>query len=354
MAQHAKRRSTKRGLSPGTLVHVGERKVEKVTITVIDYDENQYVEKEAETPEETFTFRDTPATTWINVEGLHEVGVIEKIGNHYGLHPLILEDILTTTQRPKMEDYGSFLFVVLKMYNQEGDASSEKMEQVSIILGSNFVISFLEKKNEVFHTIKERLSKGKGRLRKMGGDYLAYALIDAVVDGYFVKLEKLGETIELVEEELVTNPKPATLRQIHNLKRDMIYLRKSVWPLREVLSGLQRAETSLIKESTDIFLKDVYDHTIQAVDTIETYRDILSGMLDTYLSSVSNRMNEVMKVLTIIATIFIPLTFIVGIYGMNFDFMPELRWRFGYFIILIVMIAIVVFMVAYFKKRRWL
>jgi magnesium transporter len=227
-------------------------------------------------------------------------------------------------------------------------------EQISLILGPNFVISFQEKKGTVFNPIRERIRNDKGRIRKMGSDYLAYSLLDLIVDNYFIIMEKLGEKIEFLEEEVVTHPTPETLQTIHHLKREMIFLRKGVWPLREVVSGLERGESSLIKESTRIYLRDVYDHTIQTIDTIETYRDMVSGMLDIYLSSISNRLNAVMKVLTIIATIFMPLTFLAGIYGMNFKYMPELEWRWGYLMFWLIMIGIGAFMLIYFKKKRWL
>jgi magnesium transporter len=227
-------------------------------------------------------------------------------------------------------------------------------EQISLILGPNFVISFQEKKGTVFNPIRERIRNDKGRIRKMGSDYLAYSLLDLIVDNYFIIMEKLGEKIEFLEEEVVTHPTPETLQTIHHLKREMIFLRKGVWPLREVVSGLERGESSLIKESTRIYLRDVYDHTIQTIDTIETYRDMVSGMLDIYLSSISNRLNAVMKVLTIIATIFMPLTFLAGIYGMNFKYMPELTWKWGYPVLCLIMIGIGIFMLAYFKKKNWL
>ena len=342
------------GLPPGTLVHVGEKKAEKVRIRIIDYDEAQFEEKEAKTVEECFPFKDTPTVTWINIDGLHDIEIIEKIGKHFGLHPLLLEDILNTEQRPKMEDHEDYLFIVLKMLYYDEEKHDITAEQVSIILGSNFVISFQEREGDVFKFIRERIRNGKGRIRKVGSDYLAYALVDAIVDNYFIILEKLGEKIEEMEEELVTNPTPETLQTIHHLKRGMIFLRKSVWPLREVISALERGEPTLIHESTGIYLRDLYDHTIQVIDSIETFRDMVSGMLDIYLSSVSNKMNEVMKVLTIIATIFIPLTFIAGIYGMNFQYMPELGWRWGYPAVWFVIGTILIVMVVYFRRKRWL
>ncbi len=344
----------KAGLPPGTLVHVGERKIEKVKITIIDYGEAQFQEKEAKTVEECFPFKDEPTITWINIDGIHEVDIIEKIGNHFNIHPLLLEDICHTEQRPKMEDFEDYIFVVLKMLYYDEKENGVNAEQVSLILGSNFVISFQESEGDVFNPVRERIRSGKGRIRRMGSDYLAYALIDAIVDNYFITLEKIGEKIEDMEEELVTNPTPATLQTIHNLKRDMIFLRKSVWPLREVVSGLERGESALVHESTRIYLRDVYDHTIQVIDSIESFRDMVSGMLDVYLSSVSNKMNEVMKVLTIIATIFIPLTFVAGVYGMNFQYMPELAWRWSYPLILLLMVGIGISMVIYFRGKKWL
>jgi magnesium transporter len=227
-------------------------------------------------------------------------------------------------------------------------------EQVSIIFGQNFVISFQEKEGDVFNPIREMIRTGKGRIRKMGADYLAYSLIDAIVDSYFIILEKLGENIEDIEDTMIANPTPETLQAIHRLKRKMILLRKSVWPLREVVSAIERSDSSLIQKPTRIYLKDVYDHTIQVIDTVETFRDVLSGMLDVYLSSISNKMNEIMKVLTIIATIFIPLTFIAGVYGMNFEYMPELKWQWGYPVIWFVMLIIGISMLAYFRKKKWL
>jgi magnesium transporter len=344
----------KDGLPPGTLVHVGEKKAGKVRITIIDYDESHVEEKEAKRIEECFPFTDKPTVTWININGLHQLDIIEKIGEHFNVHPLVLEDIVNTGQRPKIEDFIDYIFVTLKMLRYSDKEKKTKAEQVSLILGSNFVISFQENDGDVFDPIRQRIKADKGRIRKMGADYLAYALMDAIVDNYFTILEKLGDRIEDFEEELVVNPKPETLQAIHHLKREMIFLRKSVWPLREVINRLERWESSLINKSTSIYFRDVYDHTIQVIDSVETFRDMLSGMLDIYLSSVSNRMNEVMKLLTIIATIFIPLTFIAGVYGMNFRFMPELEMSIGYPVVLLVMLFIGILMFAYFRKKKWL
>jgi len=348
------KRSEKSGLPPGTLVHIGKKKAKEVKITLIDYDEVHFEKKELKTIEECFVYKEKPTVTWINVDGLHQVEILEKLGNCYSLHPLVLEDILNTEQRPKMEDYGEYLYIVLKMLEDNNKTNEILTEQISLIVGSNFVISFQEREGDAFDPIRERIRSGAGRTRKMGADYLAYTLVDSIVDNYFVILEKLGEKIEFLEEKLVNQPTSETLQTIHRLKREMIFLRKAVWPLREVINGLERGESSLIQQSTGIFFRDVYDHTIQVIDTIETYRDMVSGMLDIYLSSVSNRLNAVMKVLTIIATIFMPLTFLAGLYGMNFKYMPELEWRWGYPAILLLMLMIGGFMLIYFRRKKWL
>jgi magnesium transporter len=347
-----KKHSKKAGLPPGTLVHIGEKKAESVRITYLDYDEQNFQEKQVTDIEECFPFKETPTVTWINIDGIHEVSIIEKVGKHFDLHPLILEDILNTTQRPKFEDYDSHLFLVLKMLRCDGEKQIVQSEQISIVVGHKFALSFQENVGDVFEPIRDRIRKAKGRIRKMNSDYLAYALLDAVVDGYFSVLETTGDKIESIEERLEKEPSEEILRQIHSLKRQMIFLRKSIWPLRELISNLQRSESNLIAQSTGVFLRDVYDHTIQVIDTVESYRDIVSSMLDLYLSSISNSMNAVMKVLTIIATIFIPLTFVAGIYGMNFKYMPELEWRWGYALALLVMIAIAIGMVIYILERR--
>ena len=355
MPELIKKRSRKAGLPPGSLIHIGDKKKEEVKITVIDYDEGNFQEKVIAEIQECFTFKDKPTVTWINVDGIHKVEIPEKLGECYGFHPLIIEDILNSDQRPKMEDFGDYIYIVLKMLNLDSRTNNIISEQISLILGPNFVISFQEgHEGDVFNPVRERLRTGKGKVRKMGADYLAYSLIDSIVDNYFIILEKLGEKIESLEERLVTNPTGNVLREIHNLKREMLFLRKSVWPLREVISTMAKGESSLIHPSTGIYLRDIYDHTIHVVDTIETFRDMVSGMLDIYLSSMSNRMNAVMKVLTIIATIFMPLTFLAGVYGMNFKHMPELEWKFGYPMIVLVMLIVAVIMLFFFRKKKWL
>jgi magnesium transporter len=348
------RRSDKLGLSPGTLMHVGAKKMEKARITVIDYDELGFIEKEVGSVEECFPFKETATVTWINVDGVHDASVVEKLGARFDIHPLVLEDIMTTTQRPKAEDLGGGVFVVLRMIECGAGGAGLTTDQLSLILGPNYVISFQETQGDCLDPVRERIRNGKGRIRKLGPDYLAYALIDAVVDNYFFILETLGERIDELEERLITEPRRELLREIHDLKREMIDLRKAVWPLREVVSGLERLESPLIRKSTGVFLRDVYDHSIQVIDTVESFREILTSMLETYLSSISNRMNEVMKVLTIIATIFIPITFLVGVYGMNFKYMPEIGWRWGYPFVWAAIIGSVLTMLAYFRRKKWL
>ena len=345
--------SKKPGLAPGTLVHVGEKKAEKTKIQVLVYGEQTMEEKDLETVEEAFSYRDRPSVTWINVDGLHDVDIVEKIGNQFGLHPLALEDILNTQHRPKIDDFEDYLLVVCKMITWEGEENELKIEQISLILGKNYLLTFQEMKGDVFDPVRERIRKAKGRIRGMGADYLAYALIDAIVDNYFVVLENTGEKIESLEEELLVNPDPELLRAIHRLKSELIVLRKSVWPLREIIGALEKGDSRLINKRTLVFLRDVSDHTIQVIDTVGTFRDMVTGMLDVYLSSVSNRMNQVMKVLTIIATIFIPLTFIAGIYGMNFEYMPELKWPLGYPMVWLVMIVLALIMLRLFKRKNW-
>ncbi len=353
MLHFNKKTSKKVGLAPGTLVHIGEKKIDRARLRLIDYDPEHLQEKELKSVDECLEIKDSPTVSWINIDGLHNIDIIEKIGRNFSIHPLVLEDIVHTGQRPKLEEVEGILFIVVKMLSV--DKKQEIIsEQLSLILGPDLVISFQEQVGDVFEGVRERIRHGKGRIRKMGADYLCYALLDAMVDNYFVVLEGIGEKIEDLEEELVTDPTPKTLHEIHKLRGDMIYLRRSVWPLREVIGSLSRGDFTQISEDARIFYRDIYDHTIQVMDTVETCRDIISGMLDMYLSSISNKMNEVMKVLTIIATIFIPITFVAGVYGMNFKFMPELEWQWGYLAVWAVIISVAAAMLVYFKKKNWL
>lgn len=355
MAKLTKEISRKAGLPPGTLIHIGEKKTEKVKITITEYDEMHFHEQEAKAIEECFPFKDEnrPTVAWINIDGIHQGEILGKLGECFGLHPLIVEDVMNTDQRPKIEDFEDYSYIALKALHFNGKHGEIITEQVSLIVGKNFVISFLEREVDIFRVIRDRIRTNKGRIRKMGADYLAYCLLDAIVDNYFIIMEILGEKIESLEDELVSNPNPRILRTIYNLKRNMILLRRSVWPLREVINVLERGESLFFKESTRIYLRDIYDHTIHIIDMLETFREMVAGMLEIYLSSISNRLNAVIKVLTTIATIFMPLTLIAGIYGMNFKYMPGLNWRWGEPVVLLIMATIGIAMVFYFKRKRW-
>ena len=353
MPARSSKESAKAGLAPGTLVHIGEPRSEKVKITVFDYNASSFDEREASV-EDCAALAKKETVTWINVDGIHNVGLVEKLGRLFDLHPLTLEDIVSTRQRPKMEDFDAYCYLVLRMPYFERRGGRIRAEQISIVLMKNAVLSFQEREGDVFDSIRDRIRHDKGRVRKCGADYLAYALMDAIVDNGFAILETLGERIEGLENRVLGKPEPPVVKDIHALKRELILLRKAIWPLREVLANLSRDESPLISKSTALYLRDVHDHTIQVVDAIETLRDMVSGMLDVYLSVVSNRMNEVMRVLTVIATIFIPLTFLAGIWGMNFKHMPELDWRWAYPAVLAVMVVIALVMVAYFKRKKWL
>ena len=350
----------KAGLPPGTAIHIGDVKTERVRINLVDYGPDHYESVAIDDLQacQLFTARQD-SITWINIDGLHEVDILERVGQCFGLHPLTIEDILNTNQRPKLDIYDDYIYLVLRMPEFAPDSGEITLEQVSFIVSGNRVVTFQERPGDTFDSVRNRLKSGKGKSRKLGTDYLLYALVDSVVDNYFIMLEKLGEEVELLEVELVENPAPATMRKISFMKRQMVLLRKSVWPLREVISSLQRDDVPFIGEHIHVYLKDLYDHTIQVIDTVETFRDIISGMLDIYLSSISNRMNEIMKVLTIFAALFIPLTFIAGLYGMNFNTaaspynMPELNWYLGYPMALGIMTAVAGGMLFYFKRKGW-
>ncbi len=346
--------SKKSGTIPGSLIHIGEKKSENQKVTIFDYDTNELIEKEIVNMDELLTFREKPTVTWINIDGLHEVKTIEKIGSIFEIHPLVLEDILNTKQRPKTEDFTDYVFIAMKMLSLDKNNMDIISEQFSMILGKNFVISFQEFEGDVFKNVRDRIRTAKGRIRRMKSDYLTYSLVDAIIDNYFGILENFGEKIETLEDIIIESPQSDTLEEIYKLKRTFINLRKSVWPLRELISSIIRDESELFTSKTNIYFRDVYDHTIQVIDTIESYREMVSGMLDIYLSSMSNKMNEIMKVLTIFAAIFIPLTFLAGIYGMNFKFLPELNWKWAYPVWWILALVIGIGMLLYFKKKKWL
>jgi magnesium transporter len=343
----------KAALPPGTIEYVGERRTERVRITVFDFDGTRLEERELASVDECLPYRDTPRVSWINIDGLRDTASLEKLGAHFGLHPLVLEDIAHTHQRPKVEDHQDYLYIVLKMLEYPEGQAEVSSDQVSIILGSNFVLSFQERAGDVWDPIRERIRTGAGRIRHAGSDYLAYRLMDAIVDHYFVVLERIGDELEGLADEVAERPTSASLQRIHELKREMIFLRRQIWPMREVTATLERAESKLIKKVTVVYLRDVYDHSVQLIEAMESYRDLVSGMQDLYLSTVSNRLNAVMKILTLFAAIFAPLTFLVGIYGMNFRYMPELGWKLGYPMFWVVTVVLTLTMIAVFRRKGW-
>ncbi len=354
MPRFIKQTSKKAGLPPGALVHIGERKQETIRVTVMDYDGDRLDETTPEDIEAVFPLRDEPAISWINVDGVHDLAVIEKLGQHFLIHPLTLEDTVNTAQRPKLEEFDDYLYMVLKMLTWDDDTGRVRAEQISLLLGHQFLISFQEAEGDVFASVRTRIRQGRGRLRRSGGDYLAYALIDSVVDHYFIVLEHLGAKIEALETRLYEGGGDDPLAEIFKLKQEMIYLRRQIGPLREPLNRLQKSESAQVQEKHRIFFADVYDHLLQALEVVESLRDVLSGLQDLYISMTGQRMNEIMKVLTIIATIFIPITFVAGIYGMNFEVMPELKWRGGYLMVWVIFGIITAGMLVYFKRRKWL
>jgi magnesium transporter len=353
MRKNIRSRAEKAGSLPGSLVHLGEQKMEQVRVTAVDYNESSYNKQQIDSVGNLAMVKDAHTNTWVTVSGLHDIAVIEAIGQFFNIHPLLLEDILNTDQRPKLEQYDDYVYLILKVLSLGVDGRIQA-EQISIVLGKAFVLTFEEQENDTFQTLHQRLENEQGRLRRQSADYLAYSLLDVIVDNYFFILENLGEQIEELEDDLISNANRDKLEEIQHLKRKLLHLRRSVWPLREIIGALQRGESELIDKSTLIYLRDVYEHTIQVIDTIETYRDIFSSLLDIYLSSLSNKLNEVMKVLTVISTIFIPITFITSLYGMNFTYMPELQWRWGYWGIWGVVLFTTVSLIFYFRHKKWL
>ncbi len=354
MSRFFNRISAKAGLPPGTVVHIGEDTSEEMRITVMDYDSDHLEEGTLKDIPDCFPYRDTATVTWINVEGLGNTKVIEEIGSHYGFHPLHIEDIVNTNGRPKIEEGEGYVMVILKMLYLWGDEHEAVSEHVSIFLGKNYVISFQEEAGDVFDNIRKAIRSGKGKVRKEGPDYLAYLLMDSIVDNYFAVIEDLGELIEDTEEIVLNNPGRDTMHRIHVIKNEILFLRKAILPLREVASDLKRGDTDLISRTTEVHMRDVYDHIIQVMDFLDLYRDLISGMLDTYMTGISNRMNEIMKFLTIFSTIFIPLTFLAGIYGMNFDSLPGRQWDWSYLVFCIVCVIIGALMLIMYKKKRWI
>lgn len=352
MQRYSKQRSKKVAQPPGSLIHIGDKKRENIQIKFIEYTEESILEKECDIKDIYLLDKESAAVRWIRVNGIHDIKVIEGLGNHFGIHHLVLEDILNTEQRPKIEDHGEYIYIVVKKLSFNSNLNEFTTEQESIILSHNFVITFSEG-TDIYNPVHDWLINSVGKIRRLGADYLAYTLLDVITDNYFIVLEELGEKIEYTEDEMVMHPSNDTLKSIQKLKRQILFLHKSVWPLREVVGFMERGNTSLLKDSTNIYIRDLYDHVIQVMDTTETFRDILSEILDIYLSSVSNKMNEIMKVLTIISTVFIPLSFIVGLYGMNLKNMPEYEWPWMYPVVWIIIISVATIMLAFFKKKKW-
>lgn len=354
MFRELRKRAKKVGQPPGTAVYTGKKKASESQITALTYSPDDFKETKASTLQEVLPTLKSPGVTWIHVEGLQNAALIEELAKAYDIHPLTIEDILNADQRPKVEEFENYLFITLKMLRWNDRKGTFSTEQISFVLGKDFLLSFQERENIYFKPIRERLkSSSNQRMRQQGSDYLAYRLMDTIVDYYFVVLEGLGDQIEQVEDMIIADPKPQNTRTIYRLKRQMMVIRKSIWPMREAISHLIQME-EIFTPFTRIYLRDLYDHVVQAIDTVETCRDILSSMLDVYLSSLTNRMNEIMKTLTIIATIFIPITFIASFYGMNFQDMPELHWRHGYAMVIELMAMMTIAMLIYFRKKKWI
>jgi magnesium transporter len=349
-----KRHPARPGQPPGTLLYDRAPRVDKVSIRVIDYGPDACAVRTTTDVEETFRLRDSETVSWIDVEGLHDTELLNRFGTHFGLHPLVLEDVLNTHQRPKIEEYEDYLYLVVRMLAPGINNTEMHSEQVSIILARRFVITFQEIPGDVFDPLRKRIDLGKGRVRRLGTDYLVYALIDSIVDNYFLVLEKIAERIEQVEESITEKPEPEILARVHQLRRELVYMRRNVWPLRDVVIALERSETEMVGEDARVYIRDLHDHVVQVIESMENFRDVLASLQDLYVSSISQRTNEVIRVLTVISTIFVPLTFLAGVYGMNFDVLPELHWRWGYFAFWGVSVAVVVILIGFLRSRRWI
>ncbi|HOJ50243.1 MAG TPA: magnesium/cobalt transporter CorA [Spirochaetota bacterium] len=341
------------GLPPGSLIYVGKNLKEKVTIEAFIYDEESYIETEIKKIDEIKSLKENKKTMWLNINGVHDIKIIEKIGEIFNLHPLLLEDVLNTTQKPKLDEYDEYIFLCCQMLSLDNEYNIIE-EHISFVIGKNYVISFQERKGDVFDPIRDRIRFNKGKIKKMKADYLAYCLLDVLIDNYYLITEKISDKIENVEDVIINETKEDLITDIYKIKKDVIIIRKYIWPLRTIIAKLRKNENGIINKSINIFLKDIYDHTVEILETIEIFREILSGLLEINLSAISYKMNSIMKVLTIISTIFIPLTFIAGVYGMNFENMPELKWKYGYFAALGLMLLVALIMIKYFRKNKWI
>ena len=347
-------KTAKQSSLPGTVNYIGKKRQAKVDLRLLNYTETDFSESKLKKVSEILQYKDDQSVKWLNITGVHDEKIILDVGEQFNIHPLVLEDIANTTQRPKIEEYDDYLFLIVKVAFFNEESSEVEIEQVSMLLGNNFVISFQEKESSVLEGLRERIRTGKGKIRKLGCDYLLYCILDSIVDNCYSVLERISEEIENMEEKLIVNADKELLSKIYRTKQELIFLRRAVWPMRDVISALHRAEHELINDNTLIYLRDVYDHIIQVAETVETFRDLSTAMLDLYLTTISNKMNEVMKVLTIFAAIFIPLTFIAGVYGMNFRFMPELDWRYAYPVWWAATVILTIGMIFYFKRKKWL
>jgi len=354
MKKPRKLRSQKVGLAPGSLVHLGERRTAQPDIALFEYDAAALKETRFASLAASRGHVRGPGTLWLNVHGLHEPEVMAEIGRRFDLHPLVLEDILNTDQRPKLDDYGDYLYIVARIFEYDAASGSIGSDQVSIVLGADFVLTFQERPTGTFDPLRERLRGDKGQIRKLGADYLAYSLLDTVVDRYFAVMEQLTERTEALEDKLLEKATPALLKEIHEIKRETMIMRRAVWPLREVINGLTRADRRFFKPETQPYLRDIYDHTVHVIESLEGIRDLIAGMLDIYLSSISNRVNMEVRILTVFATLFMPAALIAGIFGMNFRTMPMLEEPEGFLVALGMMATIAVVMGTVFWRRRWL
>ncbi|MCU0348893.1 MAG: magnesium/cobalt transporter CorA [Saprospiraceae bacterium] len=340
------------GLPPGTLEFTGERKTEHPVLMRIRYNQQGFEAKKF--PAGDSLAVDNSHVNWFDVMGLHDVPLIERIGEQFNIHPLVLEDVLNTQQRPKFEEYGDEVFIVVQALTYDNIHHELNSEQIGIFFGKNFLVSFQENTDDTFKSVRDRLEAGSGRIRTRRPDYLAYSLIDSIVDNYFEVLDRFEERMEELELQIADKPSRLTKENIHSLKFQMLALRKSVMPLREAVGKFSRSECPVVDESTGLFVRDLYDHVLRIGDLTETYRDMLNGLQELYHSELGLRTNNVMQILTIITTIFVPLTFLVGVYGMNFDNMPELHWHYGYFYLWGFMLAISIALIFYFQRKKWL
>lgn len=346
--------SRKVGLPPGSLVYIGPQRVFKPKITLFNYNTDGYTERTVDTIEECLPYKDEKSVTWINIDGVHRVELVEKIGNLFELHPLLLEDVVNTHQRPKADEFDDHLFAVLRVLTYDVKERCIASEQVSLVLSKKFVISFQEDEGDIYDPVRARIRDNKSKIRDFGSDYLVYRIMDVTVDHYFVLMEELGERIELLEEEILKNPSAKALEKIQDLKKDILLMRRSVYPLREVLGILSKDEHKIILKKTQKFIRDVHDHTVQIIETLEMFRETVTGLKDAYHSHLNIEMNKTIRTLTIITTIFIPLSFIAGVYGMNFKHMPELNWKYSYPVTVGVMAVACLLMLYYFRRKRWL